>query len=191
MRQAGESAGYVPQHRVSRHLQCICEPGRNQPHRVSFFTFLCPRIRTVERETWPLRPRARCGCCVDYQGLPRRRSPRSAHVPSVMGRRGRRRRRTAGAAARSPDILHADTALAAVTEQLEGMKVHADTALAAVTEQLEGMKVADERRVEVLTRRQEWREELTAQQVVVSLATRRQAAARGLLTRAALAHQHP
>ena len=103
-----------------------------------------------------------------------------------MGRRGRRRRRTAGAAARSPDILHADTALAAVTEQLEGMKVHADTALAAVTEQLEGMKVAGERRVEVLTRRQEWREELTAQQVVVSLATRMQAAARGLLTRAAL-----
>ena len=79
-----------------------------------------------------------------------------------------------------------DTALAAVTEQLEGMKVHADTALAAVTEQLEGMKVADERRVEVLTRRQEWREELTAQQAVVSLATRMQAAARGLLTRAAL-----
>ena len=64
--------------------------------------------------------------------------------------------------------------------------MHADTALAAVTEQLEGMKVADERRVEVLTRRQEWREELTAQQVVVSLATRMQAAARGLLTRAAL-----
>ena len=85
-----------------------------------------------------------------------------------MGRRGRRRRRTAGAAARSPDILHADTALAAVTEQLEGMKVHAATALAAVTEQLEGMKVAGERRVEVLTRRQEWREELTAQQAVVS-----------------------
>ena len=78
------------------------------------------------------------------------------------------------------------TLLLPVTEQLEGMKVHADTALAAVTEQLEGMKVADERRVEVLTRRQEWREELTAQQVVVSLATRMQAAARGLLTRAAL-----
>ena len=38
----------------------------------------------------------------------------------------------------------------------------------------------------MLTRRQEWREELTAQQVVVSLATRMQAAARGLLTRAAL-----
>ena len=46
--------------------------------------------------------------------------------------------------------------------------------------------MADERRVEVLTRRQEWREELTAQQVVVSLATRMQAAARGLLTLAAL-----
>ena len=48
------------------------------------------------------------------------------------------------------------------------------------------MKVAGERRVEVLTRRQEWREELTAQQAVVSLATCMQAAARGLLTRAAL-----
>ena len=46
--------------------------------------------------------------------------------------------------------------------------------------------MAGERRVEVLTRRQEWREELTAQQAVVSLATRMQAAARGLLTRAAL-----
>ena len=78
------------------------------------------------------------------------------------------------------------TLLLPVTEQLEGMKVHADTALAAVTEQLEGMKVAGERRVEVLTRRQEWREELTAQQAVVSLATCMQAAARGLLTRAAL-----